>query len=63
VVGLNPIVTSMLWKAPLKGEARDRVRTSEGINPPSFGTMPDIHVLKTVNLGLTIVEEPGVTCW
>ena len=50
-------------KAPLKGEARDRVRTSVGINPSSLGTTPDIHVLQTVNLGLTIVEEPGVTCW
>ena len=46
-------------KAPLKGEARARVRTSEGINPPSLGTTPDTHVLQTVNLGLTIVEEPG----
>ena len=39
-------------KAPLKGEARDRVRTSEGINPPSLGKTPNTHVLQTVNLGL-----------
>ena len=50
-------------KAPLKGEARDRVRTSVGINPSSLGTMLDIHVLQMVNLRLTIVEEPGITCW
>ena len=50
-------------KTPLKGEAQDRVRTSVGINHSSLGMMPDIHVLKKVNLGLTIVEEPGVTWW
>jgi len=39
-------------KAPLNGEARDRVRTFEGINPPSLGKTPDTHVLQTVNLTL-----------
>ena len=37
-------------KAPLKGEARDRVRTSVGINPSSLGTV-DASKIAATTLG------------
>ena len=44
-------------------QARGHVGPNEVIVPISLVKIEYVHVIQMINLGLTIVEEPGVTCW